>query len=78
MFLKRHLDDSSSSKSNWTIVRVNRRRKIDTDLEEGEAITNLDALNNKYEATANPPYLVYLYDTRSDQNIGNYHPLMLF
>ena len=64
MSLKRLLDDSGLSKNNRTIIRVNRRRNLDADLEEEEAISTFSSLNNKYEATAKPPYLLYLYDTR--------------
>ena len=32
---------------------------------------------NRFVATDSPPYLVYLYDSRSDYNIANYHPAIV-
>ena len=71
------LDESSSSKNNRTIIQSRRRRRLEPGLEEGEAITSYNSLENKYLETDNPPYLVHIYDTRPGYNIGQYHPLML-
>ena len=77
MTSKRLLDESGSSKNNRTILQGRRRRRLDPNLEEGDAITSYYSLSNKYLETDNPPFLVHLYDTRIGYNIGQYHPLML-
>ena len=80
MSVKRALDDSETSRNNRTVIQQSRKRRVnpETESEEGDPIiTFASNVNNKYGELDNPPYLVYLYDTRSDHNIGQYHPLMI-
>ena len=75
---KRNLDEIGTSSNNRTIVQKSRRRKVDDDTDEADAVITFDLIkNNRYSEKDNPPYLVYLYDTRPDYNIGEYHPLMV-
>ena len=75
---KRVFEDSTSSINSRTIVQATRRRKVESDLEEGEIITAFETLSlNKYEATDPQPYLVYLFDSCPGNNISNYHPVMI-
>ena len=80
MSAKRILEDSESSKNNRTVIQQSRKRRVnpETESEEGEPIiTFASNVNNKFSKSDHSPYLVYLYDTRADQNIGQYHPLMI-
>ena len=76
---KRTANDSFNSTISRTITQVSRRRKVDkVDIEEVDLKGLYAKLSqNRFDPADPAPYLVYLFDSRAEYNIAEYHPAIV-